>query len=154
MWLWSLWQTLDCVPLCVFPSALDAVAAIKKFASGLWASFLIPRECSRLLSPPLYAGDLRCDDANSHHDVLPPLVFTSWLWSRAWQGTVPKRTIVPVGLMLVETQNRSQARHRQRLPTYITTREVSSPELRHFCSFNNLISQRWPMGNSCCMISA
>lgn len=66
-------------PLCAFPSPLDAVAAIKMFASGLCASFLIPRESSRLFSPPLHTGDLRCDDANSRHDVSPPLLFTSGL---------------------------------------------------------------------------
>lgn len=65
----SLWQTL----------ALDAVAAIKMFASGLSASFLIPQESSRLFSSPLHTGDLKCDDANSHHDVSSPLVFTSGL---------------------------------------------------------------------------
>lgn len=43
------------------------------------------------LGPPLHAGDLRCDDANSHHDVSPPLVFTSGLWSRALRGTAPKK---------------------------------------------------------------
>lgn len=75
----SLWQTSDCVPLCAFPSPLDAVAAIKMFASGLRACFLIPREFCRLFSLPLHVGDLRCDDANSHHDVSPPLVFTSGL---------------------------------------------------------------------------
>lgn len=43
------------------------------------------------LALPLHAGDLRCDDADSHHDVSPPLVFTSGLWSRTLRGTAPKK---------------------------------------------------------------
>lgn len=89
-------RQFDSLALCALPLALNVVAADKIFVSGLCASFsLIPR-WSCLFTLLLHVGDLRGNDTDHHHDISPPLVFKSRLWSHTWQGSTPKTTIFPV----------------------------------------------------------
>lgn len=151
---WSLWQTSGCVLLHSMWSR-----QLKCFAPGLRASFFIPQESSTSIWP-------RRSTRETSDAMTPAVIMTSRRRSclraafevalcgeRRQKKDDSARS--QSGRCVREMQNRSPAMHRQLLPTSITARGSQFACVRPFLALlKSLISPRWPISNSCRVISA
>lgn len=142
-----------------FPSALDVVAAIKMFCprftcvffdpAGIFPS-IWPRRSTRETSDAMTATVIM----TSRRRLCLRAAFEVALCGERRQKKDDSARSQS-GRCVREMQNRSPATHRQLLPTSITTRGSQIACVRPFFALlKSLISPRWPISNSCRVISA